>query len=149
MKIQKLSHTSENSYALARKYYQIMSVLNDLKLAEGQIQLIAFTAIHGNISDPDVRTKYCKKYKTTPATINNIVDKMKKKKVIMKEDKVLFVNPALTAVPFDESLGLVISLSLEPVNLENGLGESDSPQEKTREQMEKENKSILNVNKHG
>lgn len=125
MNVQKLSNRPKDPYALAQKYYQIISVLNDLKLSEGQIQLVSFAAIHGNISEPEIRSQYCKLYKTTPATINNIVDRMKKKKVILKENKVLFVNPSLTAVPFDKSLALVISLNLDP-KPESNLGESDT-----------------------
>lgn len=112
MKVQKLSKVNKDPYALAHKYYQIMSVLNDLKLAEGEIQLVAFTSIRGNIADPEIRDEYCKTYKTTSATINNIVYRLKKKKIILKKDKEIFVNPALTQVNFDEPLALVVSLTL-------------------------------------
>ena len=112
MKVQKLSSINKDQFALAHKYYQIMSVLNDLKLAEGEIQLIAYTAIQGNIADPTIRDAYCKTYKTTPATINNIVYRLKKKKIILKKDKEIYVNPALTQVNFNEPLALVVSLTI-------------------------------------
>lgn len=112
MKVQRLNKETKDPFALAHKYYQIISVLNDLRLAEGQIQLIAFTAIRGNISEAQNRKEYCRIYKTTPATINNIVDKLKKIKVILKENKMIFVNPALTKVDFLEPLALIVSLTL-------------------------------------
>jgi hypothetical protein len=112
MKVQKLSSVNKDQLELAHKYYQVMSVLNDLKLAEGEIQLIAYSAVKGNIADPEIRDEYCKTYKTTPATINNIVYRLKKKKIILKKDKEIYVNPALTQVSFDEPLALVITLEI-------------------------------------
>jgi hypothetical protein len=145
MKVQKLSKVTKDQFALAHKYYQIMSVLNDLKLAEGEIQLIAYAAIKGNIADPVTRDAYCKLYKTTPATINNIVYRLKKKKIIIKKDKEIFVNPALTQVKFDEPLALVISLTIAkaPTKVK---AKKLTP----RKAAEKANAtSILNVQKHG
>jgi len=112
MIVQKLNKKTKDKFALAHKYYQILSVLNDLKLAEGEIQLVAFSAIKGNIAEPSLREEYCETYSTTPATINNIVYRLKKKDIFRKEDKMIFVNPELTQVNFEEDLALVISLTI-------------------------------------
>jgi len=111
MKVQRLNIELKDEFQVARKYYQIISVLNDLKLSEGQLQLVAFTAIRGNISDPGYRKEYCDTYKTTSATINNVVDKMKKKGVMVKHNKMIFVNKVLTEVDFNESLALVVTMT--------------------------------------
>lgn len=113
MNIQKLAKTNADPYAVAHKYFQIISVLNDLELAHGEIQLVAFAAVRGNIHDPDHREDYCKKYDTTLATINNIVWRLKKKFVIIKQKKSLIVNPQLTLIKFNEPLDLRISLEIE------------------------------------
>lgn len=141
MEVQRLNKQTKDEFALAHKYYQIISVLNDLRLADGQLQLVAFTAIRGNISDPGIRKEYCVLYKTTPATINNVVDKMKKKGVMLKENKVIFVNPALTKVDFSKPLTLIISIGI--------ITRNPTMVEETRESMELNNESILNVNKNG
>ena len=141
MEVQRLNKQTKDEFALAHKYYQIISVLNDLKLADGQLQLVAFTAIKGNISDPIIRKEYCKRYKTTPATINNVVDKMKKKGVMIKKNKVIFVNPMLTKVDFSKLLTLVISMG--------SIIRNPTVVEETRQSMELKNESVLNVNKHG
>jgi len=112
MDIQKLAKMNADPYALAHKYFQIISVINDLELANGEVQLLAFTAVRGNIHNPDHREDYCKKYDTTLATINNIVWRLKKKKIILKKDKEIIVNPLLTQVHFDEDLVLEVSLTL-------------------------------------
>lgn len=144
MEVQRLNKQVKDEFALAYKYYQIISILNDLGLAQGQLQLIAFTAIRGNISDPVIRKEYCKRYKTTPATINNIVDKMKKKRIMIKRNKVIFVNPMLTKLDFSKSLELIINI---------GTGITRKPtmavKKETRKSMELKNESVLNIEKHG
>jgi hypothetical protein len=111
MEIQRLNVSTKDMYDRVQKYFQILSVLNDLGLAKGEINLIAFAAIHGNISDKEVREEFCEKYTTTKATINNIVDKLKKKNILHKDGRRIFVNPALTKLPFEESYALVITIN--------------------------------------
>lgn len=112
MEIQRLNSELETQYDCAQKYYQILSVLNNLSLAEAETQLIAFAAIHGNITDSDLRQKFCDRYKTTIATINNMVYRLKKKNIFHKNGKIIFVNPMLTKIEFDKPFALLISLSL-------------------------------------
>ncbi len=55
---QKLKNKSEDKYLLAEKYYSILSAVNNLKLTQREIQLIAFTAIRGNISYANIRKEF-------------------------------------------------------------------------------------------
>ena len=112
MDIQRLSKEVGTQFEVAQKYYQVLSVLNGLQLAEGEIQLIAYTAIKGNITDFDFRKEFCDTYKTTIATINNMVYRLKKKNIFHKKGKLIFVNPALTKLSFDKSMVLVINIKL-------------------------------------
>lgn len=112
MDVQHLNKPVKTQYESAQKYYQILSVLNNLELAESEIQLIAFTAIKGNITDPDNRKEFCEKANTTVATINNMVYRLKKKNIIHKAGKMLFVNPALTQLNFKEPISLVIGITV-------------------------------------
>ena len=48
--VQRLKRTTIDNYAMAEKYYSILSTVNNLNLTQREIQLVAFTAIHGNIS---------------------------------------------------------------------------------------------------
>jgi hypothetical protein len=48
--VQKLKKPVEDQFATAEKYYALLSALNGLKLTQREIQLVAFTAIRGNIS---------------------------------------------------------------------------------------------------
>jgi hypothetical protein len=107
--VQKLKKSVEDSYALAEKYYSLLSTLNELKLTHREIQLIAFTAIKGNISYANIREEFCSKYKTTSPTINNIISKLKRIGVLVKDGTKVKVNPRII-LNFDKDLVLDIKI---------------------------------------
>jgi DNA-binding MarR family transcriptional regulator len=83
--VQRLKKSVEDSYVLAEKYYRILSSVNDLKLTNREIQLIAFAAMKGNISYANIRKEFCEKYDSTSPAINNIISKLKKMGVFVKD----------------------------------------------------------------
>jgi DNA-binding MarR family transcriptional regulator len=99
----------EDSYVLAEKYYRILSAVNDLKLTNREIQLIAFAAMKGNISYANIRKEFCEKYDSTSPAINNIISKLKKMGVFVKDGTKVKVNP-LILLNFDKDIVLQISL---------------------------------------
>lgn len=109
MIVQKLKKPIENNYAMAEKYYSILSAVNNLKLTQREIQLVAFTAIRGNISYANIRQEFCEKYKTTSPTINNIISKLKKIGIFVKDGSKVKVNPVII-LPFDKHITLEIKL---------------------------------------
>lgn len=106
---QKLKNKSEDKYLLAEKYYSILSAVNNLKLTQREIQLIAFTAIRGNISYANIRKEFCEKYDSTSPTINNIISKLKKLGIFIKDGTKVKVNPVII-LPFDKDITLEIKL---------------------------------------
>jgi hypothetical protein len=109
MIVQRLKKEVGNEYIKAEKYYSILSSLNGLNLTEREIQLIAFTAIKGNITYVNVREEFCKKYNTSSATINNIISKLKKIGIFIKEEGKVKVNPFIV-VDFNKTLTLQIQI---------------------------------------
>lgn len=107
---QKLKNKSEDKYLLAEKYYSILSAVNNLKLTQREIQLIAFTAIRGNISYANIRKEFCDKYESTSPTINNIISKLKKLGIFIKDGTKVKVNPIII-LPFDKDITLEIKLT--------------------------------------
>lgn len=113
--VQKLKKDSVRSpEAMAEKYYSLLSELNDFRLTEREIQLIAFTAVKGNITDSINRNDFCLMYNTSIPTINNIVSKLKKFGILVKNNdssnnKQIVVNPKIN-LDFSKNLHLVISL---------------------------------------
>lgn len=107
--IQRLKKDVNTDMELAMKYYSILSVINSLNLTEREIQLISFTAIKGNITYANVREEFCKTYNSTSPTINNIISKLKKMSIFIKENGKVKVNPIIT-IDFKKDLMLDIKL---------------------------------------
>lgn len=117
--VQKLSKDSRNRLELAQKYYSVISALNNLSLTEREIQLIAFSAVRGSISFARVREEFCQTYNSSVPTINNMVSKLKKSFVLIKQGKQIVVNPRI-ALDFSKPLVLQITLTLnENANINN------------------------------
>ena len=116
MIVQKLKRDVSTDMELAEKYYSILSAINNLHLTEREIQLIAFTAIKGNITFANVREEFCKTYKSTSPTINNIVSKLKKIGIFIKESGKVKVNPIIS-IDFKKDLTLDIKLVHEEANV--------------------------------
>ena len=108
--VQRLRSVND-SYALAEKYYAILSAINGLKLTQREIQLVAFTAVKGNMSYANVREEFCRKYETTTPTINNIISKLKKIGLLTKVDGKVKVNPVVQL-----NLNLDVTLDIKLVH---------------------------------
>lgn len=107
--VQSLKKIVSGDFALAEKYYSIISDVNNLHLTTREIQLVAFTAIRGNMSYTNVKEEFCKKYNTTPATINNIISKLRKSLILIKDASKVKVNPIIV-LPFSSDVTLEIKL---------------------------------------
>ena len=114
--IQKLKKEVDTDLQLAEKYYSILSAINNLHLTEREIQLIAFTAIKGNITYANVRGEFCKKSNSTSPSINNIISKLKKVGIFIKENSKVKVNPIIV-IDFTKDLTLDIKLVHEETNI--------------------------------
>jgi TATA-box binding protein (TBP) (component of TFIID and TFIIIB) len=110
--VQKLKKGVETDLQLAEKYYSILSVINNLSLTQREIQLVAFTAIKGNITFANVREEFCKTYKSTSPSINNIISKLKKVGIFIKENGKVKVNPIIS-IDFKNDLILNITIAHE------------------------------------
>jgi len=108
--VQKLRKQLEDSYAIAEIYYSLLSAINNLGLTTREIQLIAFTAVKGNISYANIREEFCLRYKSSPPTINNMISKLKKIGVFIKDGTKVKVNPVIV-LNFDRDITLQINLT--------------------------------------
>jgi biotin operon repressor len=107
--IQRLKKAEADVFGVAQRYYKIISTINDLNLTEREIQLLAFTAIKGNISYKTVKAEFCEKYKSSAPTINNIISKLKRMGVLVKEGSKMKVNP-LIVLNFEKEIRLEINM---------------------------------------
>ena len=107
--VQRFLRKVDDEYSMAEKYYSVLSTINDLKLTQREIQLIAFTAIRGNISYSSIREDFCNKYNSTSPTINNIISKLKKIGVFVKDGSKIKVNPVII-LPFSNNITLEVKM---------------------------------------
>lgn len=110
--LQKLKKNINDKVILAERYYSILSVINNFKLTQREIQLLAFTAVKGNMTYANVREEFCKTHNTTSPTINNIISKLKKMSLLIKDQGKIKVNPRIL-LDFDDNLVLEISFTHE------------------------------------
>lgn len=109
MIIQRLKKVNEDNYQLAERYYDLLSSLNSLALTKREIQLVAYTAIHGNISYAHIKDGFCEKHNTSVQTIYNIVSRLMKLKVFVKDNGKIKVNPVIV-LDFNNDVKLEIQL---------------------------------------
>lgn len=95
---------------MAFKYYSILSAVNGLGLTPRELQLVAFTAIKGNISYAPYKKEFCDLYKSSLPTIANMVGKLRKIKVLIKDKDKTKVNPS---IQLDFSNDIVLQIKLE------------------------------------
>ena len=107
--VQKLKKEVYTDIQLAEKYYSILSAINNLSLTEREIQLISFTALKGNITYANVREEFCKTYNSTSPSINNIISKLKRIGIFIKENGKVKVNPIII-IDFTKNITLEIKL---------------------------------------
>lgn len=110
--VQKLKRSEPSLMDKAMKYYRILSSINSLKLTERELQLVAFTAIKGNISYPSNRQEFIDTYKSSSPTLYNIVHKLKKMTIFVRDGDKIKVNPAIT-LDFTKDIILQIALKNE------------------------------------
>ena len=120
--VQRLKKNVSTDMELAMKYYSILSAINSLNLTEREIQLISFTAIKGNITFANVREEFCKTYNSTSPSIKNIISKLKKVGIFIKENGKVKVNPIIS-IDFTKDLTLDIKLVHEKtsINVNEGM----------------------------
>jgi hypothetical protein len=123
MIIQRLKKNISTDMELAILYYSVLSSINNLHLTEREIQLISFTAIKGNITYANVREEFCKTYNSTSASINNIISKLKRIGIFIKENGKVKVNPIINTIDFKKDLTLEIKLIHEEatINVSEGV----------------------------
>lgn len=109
--VQKMRKGYTSPLRVAIKYYQILSALNNLKLAKREIELMAFTAIRGTISSSMAKNTFIDQFGSSKATIGNIIYKLSKIGLLVKDgDGRVVVNPGILV---DFNNNIVIQLKLE------------------------------------
>ena len=110
MIVQKLRKKEENEFQVAERYYAVLSSLNSLSMTPREIQLVAFTSIRGNISYVQFKEEFCEKHGTSIQTINNMISRLKRMDVFVKDNGKIRTNPKI-AFKFNDGVKLEIVIS--------------------------------------
>ena len=113
MGIQKLKKKFSDSYQIVEKYYLILSGINNLNITNRELQLLTYCTINGSISDKKVKKGFCEKYKSSNASINNMVSKLSITNLIVKDDDGKNIVNPLIIPKFENKLNLIVTLENE------------------------------------
>jgi len=109
--VQKLTIKDKDILDRAFKYYSLISTLNNIPLTKREIQLVAFTAVKGNISYSENKQEFCKLYNSSNSTIHNMIAKLKKYTILIKESGKIKVNPKILINFNDNDIYLQIRIT--------------------------------------
>jgi len=109
MIIQKLKYETRDALHLAEYYFGVMSILNNLELANREVQLMAFTAVRGNVGSATSKKEFVEVYSSSLATVGNMISKLTKSGLLEKNKKMVTVHKALV-LDFESDLKLEIIL---------------------------------------
>lgn len=78
-------------------WFKFISAINNIKLAQRELELLAFINYRGTISSSSAKEDFCKLFDSSFGTISNISAKLlrAKEKLLVKEKSKIKINPAL------------------------------------------------------
>lgn len=94
-RVQKLKQEFNSMRKIAYKYFSMLSIFNDFKLTEREIDLLSHIAVNGHIGSITSKQEFMKIYDTTIHTINNIISKLYRKHLLVKSDRKIRINPGI------------------------------------------------------
>lgn len=106
----KITKLYSTSFELAYKYFSVVAALNSIKLANRELELLAFTALKGTISTGGAKHEFITQYGSSMGTIGNIIHVLSGHKLLVKKDKKYIVNPILI-VDFNQPLEVTLNLN--------------------------------------
>lgn len=94
----------------AQKYFAVLSVMNDFHFSEREVQLLAFIAVEKHIYYKEYKERFCKEYGSSLATVHNIICKLSKMGILVRENKKVKLHSKIH-LDFTEELFLQLKLT--------------------------------------
>lgn len=91
-------------------YYGVICALNNIKLGNRELQLLAFTGVRGTITPKPAREEFARLFDSSLHTIENAKGVLVRKRLLVKDGEMYRVNPELLP-PFSEDFGLYIKFN--------------------------------------
>lgn len=101
----------------AIKYYSVMFALNNIRLPQKQLYLLAFTAARGSITSPAARKEFVDMFNSSLASLENMKQELVKAGLLVQIDMKYRVNPSIA---LDFSKDIVLKINLRADEKESG-----------------------------
>jgi len=76
-------------------WFKFISAINDIQLTKRELELLAFINTRGTISSIQAKEDFCELFETSKATVSNMISRLLKKRLLIKEKNKTKINPAL------------------------------------------------------
>lgn len=102
---------------LASRYFRLLMILGGEKgihLPPREIDLLAYTAVKGTISTKPAKDEFVSLYKSSTATLNNLISSLTEKKMLYKDKNMIRVHPSIRPrFQENKSISMLINLSID------------------------------------
>ncbi len=109
-------------------WFKFISAINDINLTKRELELLAFINYRGTISSSSSKEEYCKLFESSKATVANMIARLSKLKLIVKEKTINRVNSKVKINPslyMDFTKDVVIRLFID-VNIDKPSNNNDT-----------------------
>lgn len=95
----------ETAFERAFLYYSLLSTANKLGLSDRHIQLLSYLS-----TNPFDKKEFMEKYNISEPYVNNIVHKLKKINILVKDLRYPELVPVFKKIDFNEDFSLIIKI---------------------------------------
>lgn len=92
---QSIQKAYNDKLSIAEKYYRLLFDVNNMEVTDIQMQMIAYCAVRGTLSTPPIRDGFLERYKIAKGTFYNNIGKLLERKLLVKHNKKIRVNPVI------------------------------------------------------
>lgn len=107
--VQKIQRKVDSDIEKAVKYYSVIFALNNIRIPQKQLYLLAYTAARGSITSPAARSEFVKLFDSSLASLENMKQELVKAGLLVRVDRKYKVNPKI-ALDFTNNVVLQINL---------------------------------------
>lgn len=91
-------------------YYSLISIINKLALTPYELRLLSFINRRGNIAAITAKTQFICQFDSSIGTVNNMVSKLVRKGLLIKQSGKIVINPVLN---LDMGKPVILNLTLD------------------------------------
>ena len=111
---QHITKSLPSQHKVLKFYYSLLFELNDISLRPKELDFLTYLAQRASHPTLHIRQEFAKEFQSSPAAINNMVSRLYKKKLLIKEGTWTRINPSIRLPKGVEGLDLHLTVNLTP-----------------------------------